>query len=64
MFRFGIDVLWLTNMLLPVLGLVDQTITPAVRPRDLEPVEGGRSGSLSQRFEAEGIRSEYIDDIA
>ena len=54
----------LTDMLLPVFGLFDETVAPAVRPWYLEAFECGWSRTRSEGLDSEGIGTEDVDDVA
>ena len=51
-------------MLLPIFWLVDKSFAPAVCPRYFQPIECRRSGSRSERLEAERVGTEDVDDVA
>lgn len=53
-----------TNVLFPVVRFRDQTLAPAIRPRDFQPVQNGWSRPDRQWLQAERETPESVDDIS
>lgn len=53
-----------TDVVPPILGLGDKTLTKGIRARDLEFVQHSRSGTHVQSLESEGVSAEVVDEIA
>ena len=51
-------------MLFPVLGLLDQAVTPAVRPWYLEAFECGWARTRCEGFDTQCVGAEDVYDVS
>lgn len=51
-------------MLFPVVGLLDETFTPAVCPRHFEPLERASAVTRDEGLDAECSGPEVVDDVS